>query len=235
MLRGLIESVGFVRPRSYRRRCPAIAPKGGARPFKAPAFDAQRRRGGDLSKRRVESALKRRGVETLGKPYFFIEAATRTVTLHPDPPVHGSLVLANYLDGASAGVGEWHVSPFDEDLSGSLTLLEVQPSRALGDAATAFVKVVSDLGLDCYAREDKNKPIAEIFTKGGRKIGGLLIEVPTDAVVKVCFALRVNERAASTLPLGETSLRIETEREFPRDVIIADFLAVLERLLPRRR
>ena len=45
----------------------------------------------------------------------------------------------------------------------------------------------------------------------------------------VCFAVRVNEPDNSNLPLGDTSMMIETGKETARDALVAMFVYSLER------
>ena len=180
----------------------------------------------DLSPGFVEPLLQGR----LGRPYRFVDEVASTQRLLEAGEAEGTTVATDLQTHGRGRLGRTWEAPAGRALLFSV-LLHPNPPMALwpelslvaGDSVAAALR--EETGVAAELSHPNDVLIA------GRKVAGIL---PEASVGRVVLGIGVNiNQTAEELPTGTakapTSLRIETEREWPRAPLLAAILRELER------
>ena len=134
--------------------------------------------------------------------------------------------------GRGRGDHAWH-SPAGQGLYVSIVLRpQLAPNDVLwlsliaGLAVQAAIKEVTTIAVDLRWPND--------IMLGGKKLGGILTELGTESGrishAVICIGLNINHPQFPTqLAALATSLRIETDREWPREEILSALLRAIDR------
>ena len=180
----------------------------------------------DLSPGSVEPLLQGR----LGRPYRFVEECASTQRLLDDSEDEGATVATDHQTHGRGRLGRVWEDPPGRALLFSV-LLRPSPPMALwpelslvaGDAVGAALQAETGVAAQLSHPND--------VVIDGRKVAGILPEASSGKVV-LGIGVNVNQTAAdlpAETPKPATSLRHETEREWPRAPLLAAILLELER------
>ena len=180
----------------------------------------------DLTSASVEPLLQGR----LGRPYRFVDECASTQRLLDADETEGTTVATDLQTRGRGRLGRNWEAPTGRALLFSV-LLRPQPPMALwpelslvaGDAVAAALQEEAGVAAEL---SHPNDVLVE-----GRKLAGIL---PEASVGRVVLGIGVNvNQAADELPTDTakkpTSLRVETDREWPRAPLLAAILQRLER------
>ncbi len=178
----------------------------------------------DLSSASVEPLLQGR----LGRPYRFVEECTSTQRLlDPDEP-EGATVATNLQTQGRGRLGRTWETPPGRALLFSV-LLHPRPPMALwpelslvaGDAVAAALREQTGVAAGLSHPND-------VLTEG-RKLAGILAEASVGRVV-LGIGVNVNQTEddlPADTPKPATSLRLETDRDWPRAPLLTAILLEL--------
>jgi BirA family transcriptional regulator, biotin operon repressor / biotin---[acetyl-CoA-carboxylase] ligase len=179
----------------------------------------------DLSPGSVEPLLQGR----FGRPYRFVETCASTQRLLGVGEAEGTTVATDHQTHGRGRLGRIWEAPAGRALLFSV-LLRPSPPMALwpelslvaGDAVAAALR--SETGVAAELSHPNDVLIAD------RKVAGILPEASTGRVV-LGIGVNVNQKPGELpdeTPKPATSLRSETEREWPRAPLLAAILNELE-------
>jgi BirA family transcriptional regulator, biotin operon repressor / biotin---[acetyl-CoA-carboxylase] ligase len=180
----------------------------------------------DLSAAAVEPLLQGR----LGRPYRFVEECASTQRLLDPDGAEGSMVAADLQTEGRGRLGRRWETPPGQALLVSILLHPRPPivlwpelSLVAGEAVAAALREHTGVAAELSHPND--------VLIGRRKVAGIL---PEASVGRVRLGIGVNvDQTAAELPAETakpaTSLRVETDREWPRAPLLAAILLELER------
>jgi hypothetical protein len=175
------------------------------------------------------AARRRRGVKTMGARCEVLISAPRTMDRHTTPYKNGALIVADDLINAQSGVGTvWDLTTPGDHLCASIVLLGLSAESALRQVSRGIreaIEVHSHLIVDEGLREDSL--VMELFAPSDLKIAGVLAE-PIGGGAIVGFDINLHERGAHELPVGRTSVWMETGLDIPRLALLVEMLATIE-------
>jgi BirA family biotin operon repressor/biotin-[acetyl-CoA-carboxylase] ligase len=180
----------------------------------------------DLSPASVEPVLQGR----LGRPYRFVEECESTQLLLDRTETEGTTVATDLQTHGRGRLGRTWETPPGRALLFSV-LLHPQPPMAIWPelSLVAGEAVASALRLETDVRAELSHPNDVLIA--GRKVAGVIAEASVGRVV-LGIGLNVNQtddELPVEMPKPATSLRIETDREWPRAGLLAAILFDLER------
>jgi BirA family biotin operon repressor/biotin-[acetyl-CoA-carboxylase] ligase len=180
----------------------------------------------DLSPGSVEPLLQGR----LGRPFRFVEECASTQRLLEPDEAEGTTVATDLQTKGRGRLGRKWEAPAGRGLLFSV-LLHPRPPMALwpelslvaGEAVAAALHEQTGVAAEL---SHPNDVLIE-----GRKVAGILAEASVGRVV-LGIGVNVNqagEELPPEMPKPPTSLRVETDREWPRAPLLAAILVELER------
>jgi BirA family transcriptional regulator, biotin operon repressor / biotin---[acetyl-CoA-carboxylase] ligase len=180
----------------------------------------------DLSPGSVEPLLQGR----LGRPYRFVEECASTQRLLAGDEDEGTTVATDHQTHGRGRLGRIWEAPVGRALLFSV-LLRPSPPMALWPelSLVAGDAVAAALSAEAGVTAELGHPNDVLI--GGRKVAGILAEASAGRVV-LGIGVNVNQTSAelpAETPKPATSLRGETEREWPRAPLLAAILLELER------
>jgi BirA family biotin operon repressor/biotin-[acetyl-CoA-carboxylase] ligase len=180
----------------------------------------------ELAPEAVEPLLRGR----LGRPYLFLEECGSTQRLlDPDDP-EGATIATDLQTHGRGRLGRTWEAPAGRALLFSVLLRPTPPmalwpelSLVAGDAVATALRVEAGASAALSHPND--------VVVGGRKLAGIL---PEASPGKVMLGIGVNvnqstEELPTETPKPTTSLRLVTDREWPRAPLLAAILLELER------
>lgn len=180
----------------------------------------------DLSSASVEPLLQGR----LGFPYRFVEECASTQHLLGPDDTEGTTVTTDLQTQGRGRLGRTWETPSGRALLFSV-LLHPRPPMAIwpelslvaGDAVATALREQTEVAAELSHPND--------VLIQGRKVAGIL---PEASVGRIVLGIGVNvnqtiEELPADTPKPPTSLRVETDREWPRAPLLAAILLELER------
>ena len=180
----------------------------------------------DLSPGSVEPLLRGR----LGRPYRFVEECASTQRLIEHDEAEGTTVATDHQTHGRGRLGRGWEAPPGRALLFSVLLrptppMALWPELSLVAGGAVAAALASETGLAV----ELSHPNDVLFD--GRKIAGILPEASRGKVV-LGIGVNVNQTARelpAETPKPPTSLRVQTDREWPRASLLAAILLELER------
>ena len=180
----------------------------------------------DLSPASVEPLLQGR----LGRPYRFVEVCESTQRLVDPGEAEGTTVATDLQTHGRGRLGRTWETPPGRALLFSV-LLHPRPPMAIWPelSLVAGDAVATALHAETGVASELSHPNDVLIE--GRKVAGIL---PEASVGQVVLGIGVNVNQAddelpAELPKPPTSIRIESDREWPRAPLLAAILLELER------
>jgi BirA family transcriptional regulator, biotin operon repressor / biotin---[acetyl-CoA-carboxylase] ligase len=179
----------------------------------------------DLSPGSVEPLLQGR----LGRPYRFVDECPSTQRLLDDVAVEGATAVTDHQTHGRGRLGRTWDAPPGRALLFSVLLQPTPPMALWPELSLVAGGAVADaLRVTTGVLAELSHPNDVLV--GRRKVAGIL---PEASVGRVVLGIGVNVNQASDelppeTPKPPTSLRVETDREWPRAPLLAAILLELE-------